>query len=80
MSIINIFKKETQPLTSGVDTWVVEWTKRVGAYSGDAKQCFQGFTNEQDAYDFADSIKKAHKLIGNTHGTEVSVTKQKHGL
>jgi hypothetical protein len=80
MSIINIFKKGTRELTSGVDTWIVEWTRRYGEYSHQTEQCYQAFTNKDEAEDFADSIRRAHRLIGNTSGTYVSVTKQKSGL
>lgn len=73
---INIFKKGTEQLTSGVETWIVEWTKRVGQYSSDTRQCYQAFTNKQEANDFADSIRRAHALIGNTSGTGVYVYKQ----
>ncbi len=80
MNIINIFKKGTRQLTSGVDTWVVEWTRRYGRFSGDTERCYQAFTNKEEAEDFADSIRRAHKLIGNTSETYVSVSKQKSGL
>jgi hypothetical protein len=80
MSIINIFKKGTKELTSGVDTWIVEWTRRYGQFSDQTEQCYQAFTNKDEAEDFADSIRRAHRLIGNTSGTYVSVTKQKSGL
>ena len=80
MKIINIFKKGVKQLTSGVDTWIVEWTRRYGKYSGDTEQCYQAFTNKEEAEEFADSIRRAHKLIGNTSETYVSVKKQKSGL
>ena len=80
MGIINIFKKGVRPLHSGVDTWIVEWTRRYGSYSGNTEQCFQAFTNKQEADDFAASIRRAHKLIGNTCDTYVSVKKQNSGL
>ena len=80
MSIINIFKKGTKELTSGVDTWIVEQTRRYGEYSHQTEQCYQAFTSKDEAEDFADSIRRAHRLIGNTSGTYVSVTKQKSGL
>lgn len=82
MNIINIFKKGTQQLNSGIDTWVVEWTRRYGQYHTDTEQCYQAFTDEDEAEDFADSIRRAHKLIGNTCWSETSVTvkKQKSGL
>lgn len=73
---INIFKKGTETLYSGVETWIVEWTKRTGQYSSDTQQCFQAFTDKQEAKDFADSIRRAHELIGNTSGTGVYVYKQ----
>lgn len=80
MNIINIFKRGTRQLNSGVDTWVVEWTRRYGSFHGDTEQCFQGFTNENEANEFADSIRRAHKLIGNTSGNAVYVRKQQSGL
>ena len=80
MSIISIFKRGTRQLTSGVDTWIVEWTRRYGKFSDDTEQCYQAFTNKEEAEDFADSIRRANKLIGNTSGTYVSVSKQKSGL
>ena len=74
--IINIFKRGTKQLNSGVNTWIVEWTRRYGSFSGDTEQCYQAFTDENEANEFADSIRRAHKLIGNTSGTHVSVRKQ----
>lgn len=75
---INIFKKGTKTLYSGVETWIVEWTKRVGQYSTDTRRCYQAFTNKHEAEDFANSIRRAHALIGNTSGNYVQVYKQKH--
>ena len=80
MGIINIFKNGTKQLTSGVDTWIVKWTKRYGEFAGNTEQCYQVFTNKEEADEFADSIRRAHKLIGNTSGTRVSVKKQTSGL
>ena len=82
MNIINIFKNGTRQLTSGVDTWVVEWTRRYGSFHGDTEQCYQAFTNKEEAEDFADSIRRAHKLIRNScwSETQVSIKHQKNGL
>lgn len=80
MGIINIFKSGVRPLASGVDTWVVEWTARYGEFSGQTKQKYQAFTDKQEADDFADSIRRAHKLIGNTYGTTVTVKHMSCGL
>lgn len=41
MSVINIFKKGSHQLFSGIDTWTVEWTCRYGRYYGDTKQCYK---------------------------------------
>ena len=41
--IINIFKKGNRQLNSGIDTWIVEWTRRYGQFSGDTEQCYQAF-------------------------------------
>ena len=81
MNIINIFKSGTKELASGVDTWVVEWTSRYGRYYADTQKRYQVFTNKEEADEFADSIKRAHKLIGNVGmETHVYVKKQKSGL
>lgn len=80
MGIINIFKSGTKQLNNGIDTWVVEWTRRYGRFSDETEQCFQAFTNEEEAEEFADSIRRAHKLIGNISGTRVFVKKQTSGL
>lgn len=73
---IKIFKKGTETLSSGVETWIVEWTKRIGQYSSDTRQCFRAFTDKNEADEFADSIRRAHQLIGNTSGTRVYVYKE----
>lgn len=81
MGIINIFKKGTQQLNSGIDTWMVEWNsfeKRITI--ADIVPRYQAFTDKDEAEEFADSIRRAHKLIGNYGGTAVTVTKQTNGL
>lgn len=67
-------------LNRGAEIWVVEWTRRYGAFSGNTEQCYQAFTDKEEAYDFAESIRRANKLIGNTSQTSVTVTKQSSGL
>jgi hypothetical protein len=82
MGIIKIFKKGTRELTTGVDTWVVEWTSRHGPYSSDTRKRFQAFTDHDEAEAFAEEIRRAHSLIGNTcySETQVYVRKQESGL
>lgn len=81
MGIINIFKKETQQLNSGIDTWMVEWYCFKSRISiADIAPNYQAFANKDEAEQFADSIRRAHKLIGNSGHTTVSVTKMVNGL
>ena len=47
--IINIFKRGHKQLNSGIDTWIVEWTRRYGQFSGDTEQCYQAFTSKEEA-------------------------------
>ena len=81
MGIINIFKKGTRQLTSGVDTWMVKWHCFESRISiADIVPRYQAFSNKDEADEFADSIRRAHKLIGNSGHTSVTVEKQKNGL
>ena len=76
--LIKIFKKGHDTLTTAVDTWIVEWTKRVGAYSTDTRQCYRAFTDKNEAKAFAESLRRAHELIGNTSGIGVRVYREEN--
>lgn len=78
-SFIKILKKSEENIEV-VETWIVEWTKRYGEYSTDTSKCYQAFTDKESADKLADSIRMAHKLIGNTSGTQVKVYKQNSGI
>lgn len=81
MSIINIFKRGTQSLNSGIDTWMVKWYCFEGRISiADIVPRYQAFVNKDEAEEFAASIRRAHKLIGNSGHTYVEVKKQTNGL
>ncbi|MEM5592856.1 hypothetical protein AAHH67_15810 [Niallia circulans] len=64
--MLNIFKKGHKTLTTDIETWVVRWNKRNGEFSNDYKEFAQFFTNKEDAEDFADSLRRATKLLGHT--------------
>jgi hypothetical protein len=64
--MLNIFKKGHTTLTSDVQTWVVRWHKRYGEYSTDYKEVAQFFTDKEEAEAFADSLRRANKLLGHT--------------
>lgn len=82
MSIINIFKKDTRKLYSGTDMWMVKWYSfRTRITIADIEPRYQGFADEREARDFAESIKRAHRLIGNIGaGVDVTIEKQRNGL
>lgn len=71
--MINIFKKGHKTLTSDIETWVVRWNKRYGDFSGEYEKSAQFFTDESEAKEFADSLKRANRLLGHTarHLTKV---------
>jgi hypothetical protein len=73
-------KRETEVLDSAIETWIVEWTQRYGSFSDNTKQAFQAFLSKEDADKFADSLRQAFKLIGQTSGNKVSVYKNDNGL
>lgn len=56
-----------------LETWVVSWYRRYGSFSGDVADCYRTFTDETSAQEFAEALRKANKLIGNTSQTEVDV-------
>jgi len=66
--MINIFKKGHKPLTSDAETWVVRWYRRYGKFMNDYEETAQFFTNKDEAKAFADSLKRANKLLGHTAG------------
>jgi hypothetical protein len=67
--MLNIFKKGHRTLTSNIEVWVVRWNQKHGRYSGDHKEIAQFFTNKEEAKDFADSLRRANKLLGHTCST-----------
>ena len=78
--IIKIFGDEEKELTTGVETWVVKWYRIELAYrSMDGayiEPSYQAFTSKTEADEFADALRKAHKLLGNKDCTKIYVDKQ----
>lgn len=64
--MLKIFKKGTTTLTSDIETWVVRWNRRHGEFLGEHKEVAQFFTDKDEAEDFADSLRRANKLLGHT--------------
>lgn len=60
-----------------VAAWEVRWVSRSAEYSSSTKPEVKLFITEQEANDFADALKAAFKLIGNSgKETEVHVIPQ----
>ena len=81
--MLNIFKKGHKTLTSDLETWSVRWNQRYGEFSSDIREVAQFFSNEDEAKEFADSLRRATKLLGHTssHLTWVKCEKvKKQGL
>lgn len=64
--MLNIFKKGTRTLTTDIETWVVKWNKRYGQFSSEYEETAQFFTDKEEAEAFADSLRRAIKLLGHT--------------
>lgn len=70
----------TEELTTAVDLWVVEWTRRYGEYSNDKMPVYQAFASRTEAQRFYDSLVQAFALIGNTCENTVKLYQKKFGL
>lgn len=64
--MLNIFKKGHTTLTSDMETWVVRWNQQYSDWSHGYKEVAQFFSDKNEARDFADSLKRAIKLLGHT--------------
>ena len=70
---------ETEEI-KGLETWVVSWYSRYGAYSHDVEKCYQAFTSKENAIKFKKALEDAFKFIKHTHGDEVELKRQETGL
>lgn len=78
--MLKIFKKGTKLLSSDVDTYMVKWYSASSSFSGsdfaNIHPEYQAFINKEDAENFAESIKQAHKLIKDgDYNSRVDITK-----
>lgn len=67
--MLRIFKKGHTTLTTDMETWVVRWNKKYGEFSGDYREVAQFFASKDEAEAFADSLRRAIKLLGHTCST-----------
>ncbi|MFS0905677.1 hypothetical protein AB3N02_21775 [Priestia aryabhattai] len=67
--MLKIFRRGHKTLTSDLETWCVRWHQRYGIYSSQYKEVAQFFTNKEEAEEFAESLRRANKLLGHTCST-----------
>lgn len=75
--------RETEVLSSGIETWVVEWRQALASSLADypySKPAYQIFINKDDAIKLQQSLEQAFKLIGSTWNTTVKLYKKDYGL
>lgn len=68
--------KEIVEQVDGAHVWVVSWNARYGDYSQDTKRVAKAFLNEDDAQQFAESLRMAHELLQNTNSLCIEIEKQ----
>ena len=78
-----LLKKLLVPFTNerravdAVRLWEVRWTARTGRYSSDEEPVMECFTSQQDAIDFAESIRLAFKLLKYRYVCDVTIREAK---
>jgi len=60
-----------------VQMWEVRWISRYGSYHQDIQKELECFTSEEEAKEFATSLRNAFKLVRNTSEDQVYITKAK---
>ena len=78
--MFSIFSRDRKQLTSDIDTWIVKWkTYKYKTYSGEFPKlevCYKAFTDKNEAYEYAQALNDAMKLLGITSLPEAFVYKQ----
>ena len=60
----------------GAEVWMVSWYARYGEYSSSCTKVAKAFLNEQEANQFANSLRAAQKLLQYTENICIKVEKQ----
>ena len=71
-----LFKVEKDKDVDGAHVWVVSWNARTGDYSSDIKRVAKAFLLEDDAKQFAETLKQAQELLQNTNRLYIEIEKQ----
>ena len=68
--------KEIVEQVDSAHIWIVSWEARYGDFSKDTKRVAKAFLNEDDANQFAESLKMAQELLQNTNSLCIKIEKQ----
>lgn len=81
IKIWNVLKgNETKELKSAMDGYKVSWTRVEGEFSSDKHRTVRFFINKEEANEFANQLRSAHKMLGNSgYLTDVEVEKEAFG-
>lgn len=60
----------------GAEIYTVSWMSRFGNYHSDTNRVYKAFLTKEDAEEFAQSLRDAHKLLQNTNSIKITITKQ----
>lgn len=71
-----IFKLSKVKDAEGAKVWMVSWDARYGGFSGEKERVAKAFLNYEDAEAFADSLKKAKKLLQYTENINIDIKEQ----
>lgn len=68
--------KEIVEEVDGAHVWIVSWDRRTGDFKSDISRAAKAFINEEDANQFAESLKMAQDLLQNTNNLRIKIEKQ----
>lgn len=65
--MIRIFTKQKQELTSDINTWIVKYitykNSGIGVKYPSVEECYQAFTDENEAKEYVKRLKDAIKVL-----------------
>lgn len=74
--INSIFGVKKVKDVQGAEIYTVSWLSRFGCYYTDTKRVYKAFLTKEDAEEFAQNLRAAHKLLQNTNSIQITITKQ----
>lgn len=74
--INSIFGVKKVKNVQGAEIYSVSWLSRFGDFHSETKPVYKAFLTKEDAEEFAQSLRDAHKLLQNTNSIKITITKQ----